>query len=83
MLVLTVQSLFILQADNEACLDRAFLLIDMHFRDLATQKSLLDRNEFVAQKVRVVFALYSSIQKCISRVRNKGESIECRVWPIG
>ena len=40
------------QASNELCLDRASLLIEMHFRDLRTQKSLLTKNELAAQKVK-------------------------------
>ena len=39
------------QSDNEMCMDRAFLLIDIHLKDLGIQRSLLTRNEMVAQRV--------------------------------
>ena len=39
------------QADGESCLERASLLIEIHLRDLSTQKALLTRNEMVAQRV--------------------------------
>lgn len=39
------------QADSESCLERASLLIEIHLRDLTTQKALLTRNEMVAQRV--------------------------------
>ena len=39
------------QADGESCLERAELLIEIHLRDITTQKSLLTRNEMVAQRV--------------------------------
>ena len=39
------------KSDNEMTMDRAFLLIDIHLKDLGIQKSLLTRNEMVAQRV--------------------------------
>jgi len=39
------------KSDNEMSMDRAFLLIDIHLKDLGIQKSLLTRNEMVAQRV--------------------------------
>ncbi len=39
------------QAMDDQCLSRADLLIEMHLRDLRTQKSLLSKNEMAAQRV--------------------------------
>lgn len=38
-------------ADSEDCLEKANILIDMHLKDLNTQKSLLARNEVAAHRM--------------------------------
>ena len=55
-----------IQANSEEVMDRASLLIDMHLRDLRTQKQLMDRADAAAQRVSSPPLPTTSFLSCVT-----------------